>query len=155
MLVNNGGFLTFSQIDQNAVAQGWLADMILEKDFERTRLRGEYSRTVSPSARGSQTQRDAFSLFVSHRFTERLGGQINVRYFTDQTEQPNGFGASALNRDYAHADLQLRYRLNENWELLGGYHLTYQQYQTNNVDVDSNAITLAISYSGDKFVTSR
>ena len=154
-LVNRGGFLTLAQFDQSSVARGWLADVLVKKRFERGALQAEYSRTVSPSARGSQTQRDTYSLTFNHRYTERLGGQINLRYFTDQTQQPNGFGASALNRDYLHSDVQVIYRLNEYWQLLGGYHYTYQEYLANNVNVNSNSFTVMLSYSGEKLAKSR
>ena len=154
-IVNNGGILSLVRRDINVSANGWLADVKLEKICEKGSWTAEYSRSVNPSARGAQTQRDDYSLNFNHSFTDVLSGKVGLRYFTDQTQQAGGFGAGALNRDFVRADLQISYRLNEFWTLRSGYQYTFQKYQTNKTGVDANSITFNLIYSGDKLVKTR
>ena len=142
-------------LDQNTVSKGWIADITVEKDFEKTFLRATYSRSVNPSARGAQAQADEVKLRARHRISEVLDATATVQYLQSETQLAGGFGSTSLNRDYVNAGLAFAYRINRFWSLIGGYSFTYQKYQGASAGADSNAVTVGLSYSGDRLAISR
>ena len=142
-------------MDGTTTSTGWLGQVTLEKSFERDHIQIDYSRTVSPSARGAQSQRDEYDFSVRHRFSELWNGQIKFRYLQNQTQQASGFGGSSLNRDFGRAELSFFYRLTEYLSLVGAYKYTFQEYQTSAASTDDHSISLTLSYSGNKFIKSR
>ena len=142
-------------LNQDAISKGWIADFTVEKDFEKTFFRAKYSRSVNPSARGAQAQADEVKISLRHRITEVFDTTATFRYLQSQTQQTSGFGGTSLNRDYINAGLAFAYRINRFWSLIGGYSYTYQKYQSTSAGADSNAVTIGLSYSGEKLAISR
>ncbi len=123
-----------------------------DKDFEQTRLGVNLNRTVSGSGLGSEMDVDSLDLNIDHRVTEKLNIKFKFRANQRVAVNPD---FSAYDRKYFQGELNLGWRLDENWNLYTAYRYTRQRYESTNTVSTSNNISLNIQYAWDRISRSR
>ena len=119
----------------------------------RTRL--DYSRSVSPSVRGSQSLADIIAFSLDRDLSKRWGigfsGSYNMR--TAESDVVGG-NLNELNRDQIVVGGSLSYRLTSKILLLTEYRFTQSLISLSNEVIDSNALFISLSYLDDPHVFS-
>lgn len=138
-----------------ASSSGPIASVTIEKNFELTQAKFDYSRQVSPSGRGSQSTADRIALHVERRMDDRTSllfdGLHEMR--TAQSEAISGLPSGSifdLNRDYSEVRGGIRYRIAREWSTSFAYRFAHRSNTgTSRVfTADSNSIYLTLEFYG-------
>ncbi len=147
---------TFVDVPGSTSKSGKLIDISLEKSFEYTDVEASFSRSVSPSSRGAQNERDELDFNLVHRLSERMTGNANLNYY--QNKSQSGTATGSLDRTFMRMKASLRYRLDQAWALNGGYQyreIEYDATSGSGGNPDSSTFFLSIVYRGDLRTISR
>lgn len=137
----------------SAWTNGPNAMVSVQKTFERSNLRFDYSRAVSPSGRGSQSNSDRLDASVSHKFSERLSLLVAALYEmrSSQAENiPGLLSSQDLNRDYTEARTSLRYQICDEWTTAISFRYGYRKSNgsATRETAHANAVYLSLDYNG-------
>jgi hypothetical protein len=129
------------EIDDNQTS--YIFTTGVNRQWERTRLLAEASRSVDPSGSGFLKTRDGVRINLRHEFRPRWAGELGVYAFRDD----NLDDALEINkRDYASSVAKLSWQMSRVWFVEGSYAYTYQDYEDTPGDADSNSIALSVVY---------
>ncbi len=113
--------------------------------------RGSFDRSVDPSGEGSQVSRDQWRTGLSHRFTERLNGELGFRHLETATAQ-----TGRDDRTYLAGDATMRYFLDPYWSVYARYQHAEQSFESAIDDTaDQDLVAVGLSYGGRKWSVSR
>lgn len=133
-------------------AGGPLATATIQKLFEYTILRLDYSRQVSPTGRGVQSEADRIELGLSRRVTERLICQLEGVYDMQSAELSDiqgSLAASSLNRDYMSASANFRYQLARDWVINSTYRFSHRTSGGGAANTsEGNSVFVSVEFSG-------
>lgn len=153
----SGGF-TIVQIPQQVTnrretdgsSTGLAINASIEQQLETMDWEITFSRSLSPQGDGDLTERDQLTLALNQRFSERLQGNLDARYFQDSGLDGGGQDA----REFLRVAAGVRWRLSPFWSVSSRY-----QYRRNKRDsigtAESNGLFVSLNYNGDKTAWSR
>ncbi len=118
-----------------------------DKNFELTRLGVELNRTVSGSGLGSEMDVDTLTVNINHHVSEKFN--FNFKFRANQRVAVNS-DFSSYDRKYFRGEVNLGWKLDENWNLNAAYRYTRQRYERRNAIATSNNVSLNIRYSWDR-----
>ncbi|MGI9333192.1 MAG: hypothetical protein ACR2RL_08560 [Gammaproteobacteria bacterium] len=166
--VSGGVYQSFFDLPANRLADdsdtGMLFDVGFTKSLQRSRLTGNYSRTLSPSSSGDLRQRDQVQMRYRYRLSETLAAKINVRaHRTERTgtrRETDADGNPVITDDTNATNVYrvrvgLEKRLNRNWRLTADYRYLLRDEDSDPDQPDSNAVFIGVVYDGDKYAVSR
>jgi hypothetical protein len=113
------------------------------REWEVSRLQAAVERSVEPSGTGFLKTRDGFRVNLRHQFRPRWYGDLAVYAFTEDDVDDS---LEVNNRDHIRVRAKLGWRLSTEWAIEGGYGYTYQDYNDEPGDADSNQIELGLTY---------
>lgn len=143
---------------EEASTNGPIASVSFFKDFERTRMRFDYNRRVSPSIRGSQQLEDDILFTAEHDMTRawRIGfrGGYNIRSSELQSVdvQMRQAATPQLNRDQAAVAGWMSYALNKEMTVRAEYRFARNSFdETRQRDsVFNNTLFMTFVYNGER-----
>jgi hypothetical protein len=130
-----------NEIDENQTS--FLFSSGVKREWERTRLQAEASRSLDPSGTGFLKTRDGVRVNLRHQFRPRWTGDLGVYAFRDEDVDDV---VEVNKRDYARILTRLSWQMTPEWFIEGSYTYTYQDYDDTPGDADSNAVALGIAY---------
>jgi hypothetical protein len=119
----------------------------VRKQGERSTMRTEFARRMSPDALGFVAPRDEIRVSWQRAMTSRVNGRLALRA-VDAKGTP---AVSGSDRRYGRADLDVEWQLRPTWWFVAGY--AYSTASSRSViadedSSDSNAVTIGIRYRG-------
>jgi len=124
---------------------GWSALLTLDYKGEVSRLRFVGGQRITPSSDGRKTASDELRMQYDRDMSARLSLQAAARYVSDDDL---GDAPDPNQRDYARADLGLRYKFTQTWYMTGGYRYVWQERSSADGDADNHSFIVGIGYSG-------
>jgi opacity protein-like surface antigen len=140
-----------SKIDQTQpevnkdTVNSWGANVGLVHRAEVSELILSLGRGVTPSGGGNVYNTDQLQVQYDRDLSERLTLMTAARYIRDRSLSKT---ASALDRDYGQADLELRYMLTRTWYVRAGYEYTSQKYDFVSGTARNNQFHVSFGYKG-------
>lgn len=136
-------------LDQDS--RGLSLDASLEQTLESWSWSLGYSRSLTPLSNGALRERDDLNGSLRRRFSERLTGLLDGRYYEEGgLDDDDG----ADDRTFLRLSGGLRWRLSPYWTLSGRYQ--YRRNENRNAETaESNALLFTLAYSGEKTAWSR
>lgn len=128
-------------IDENQTTYIFEAGM--NRQWERTRLQTAISRSVDPSGTGFLKTRDGVRVNLRHQLRPRWTGELGAYVFREDAVDDV---VDVNKRDYASALARLSWEMSREWSIQGTYTYTYQDYDDEPGDADSNAVAIGIVY---------
>jgi|GEM_PF-920033 len=118
-------------------------NLYVTKRWTNFTVTGGYSRSQSPSAYGTVSDTNQFSLTLAHDFTERWSGSLNGYYnLSNQISQTSPYQSSFLA-----LSPQLIYRLTERLTLSPGYQFGQNDAITSNRIATGHTVWLMLTYT--------
>ena len=143
------------RVDQpgSTSTSGPIANASIRKTFENMRTRLDYSRSVSPSIRGSQTLDDNIIFTLDRDLTKRwiagFRGSYNMRAAESDAV---GGNIGDLNREQTTVGAYFSYQLTRQISLRTEYRYAHALIALSNQLIDSNALFFTVNYTGDPHV---
>ena len=127
---------------ENDDSTGSLFDISSRRTFETGTLNARLYRDLTPSGDGLL---DTTGLRVSwdQQIAPRWRWLLSANAY--RNERPSG-NSSSVDRDYFSITPRLRYQLERDWSLEGGYRYRYQKYDSSSDSAEANAVFLTIDY---------
>lgn len=122
----------------------WGVDLYASRRFERSRAIVAAGRSFSPTG-GGKTVTDQLRVQYIHDFTERLEGSVAARGIRTRAQFDNDRGND---RDYARADLSLRWAATRTWFIEGGYEYIWQEYLADPAGAENHMVFIKVGYEG-------
>jgi hypothetical protein len=117
----------------------------IRKTGERSSMRTELLRRMTPDASGYVSPRDELRLAWDREMTARVNGGLVLRA-VDAEGPPTLPGTS---RRYGRLELDIEWQLRPTWSLVAGYaHATARSTATVGDSAESNALTIGVRYRG-------
>lgn len=136
--------------DSDETSTGLAINASIEQQLETMDWELTFSRTLTPQGDGDLTERDQLTLALDQRFSERLRGDLDARYFQDSSLD----GGGQDEREFLRVAAGVRWRLSRFWSVSSRY-----QYRRNKRDsigtAESNGLFVSLNYNGDKTAWSR
>lgn len=133
-------------VPAQASSDGIITSASIEKKFERSKITLDYSRQISPTARGSQEISDAIIVNAGHDLTERLSTSFYGSYVMASAE--GNLTVRNLDRDQSFLQGALTYRLTEHISLQGAYTFAYRPSTLTTASVGQHGISFYLLYDG-------
>ncbi|MBI5617989.1 MAG: hypothetical protein HY943_17035 [Gammaproteobacteria bacterium] len=133
-------------VKDTAGSDGPIVGLTINKKFSNDTATFEYSRQVSPSARGSQSQADHIRLGLHHPFSPRFWVSVSGIY--DMRNAEGNRLVADLNRDQAEMNASIGYRLTEQLTFETFYRYVWASIPVNSTTLDVNTLFVGIRYSG-------
>lgn len=128
---------------QDSESDGYILRLGLNHKTEVTRYNALLSHDLKPSGAGNIIEATEFNLRIRHRFSERLGGALNLGYTERET-----IGSSPSNtRRYYSIRPRLNWKLSRWWTVGGGYNYRQSKADGSVDSADSNAVYISLSHS--------
>ena len=146
-----GGRFTHTDFTfQSDDAQGLIFSFNTDKQFETGSISAGYSRSTSPQGNGRLQSFDKFIVQYQQRFSHQLSlsfvGGINVTTTSGSVETND-------DRTYYYVNPTLRWNLNRQASISGGYRFRMQEFESNDQQAVSNAVFINLNYQWDKLST--
>jgi hypothetical protein len=117
----------------------------IRKTGERSSMRTELLRRMTPDALGFVAPRDELRLAWDREMTARVNGGLVLRA-VDAEGPPT---LSDTSRRYGRLELDIEWQLRPTWSLVAGYaHATARSTATVGDSAESNALTIGVRYRG-------
>jgi hypothetical protein len=131
---------------------GWLAGGTLEKKWEHTSLRGDFSRQIDPSGAGYLIEVNRLHAVIEQSLTQTTVGSLAARFYW---ARPLRNDLSLSNTRAVSIEPKWSWNWTEAWSMLIGYRYVLQK--SNNVigSIDSNSVSWMLTYHGPKWSISR
>jgi hypothetical protein len=125
---------------------GFGAEVTILRTGEVSTLRASLGRTFSPDGRGVKKEADQVRFEYDRDLRPRLKLDTAVRYITERAlgERADEFG----DRDYAAADVGLRWLWTPTWYVSGGYRYRWQDREVDPSDADNHILFLGVGFQG-------
>jgi hypothetical protein len=131
---------------------GWLAGAMIEKKWERTTLRGDFSRHVDPSGAGYLIEVNRLSGSIERGLTQRTTGALVTHFYWTRPLQgdppPPGSQSVAIEPSWS-------WNGAEAWSMRVGYRYLWQRRDQAPRAVDAHSIFLLLTYHGPAWSMSR
>jgi len=137
--------ISFDVLLPDESTSGWGATVVGYRQGQVDKWRIELGRTFTPNGRGSKSVADQIRLQYDRDLSERMTLTSAVRYVQD--ERVGDLGQND-GRDYARADLGLRWMMTPTWYLHGGYSYRWQDLERDPNDADDNVFFVGFGYEG-------
>jgi len=139
-----------NRADNDDTSTGLAINASIEQQLETMDWEVTFSRTLTPQGDGDLTERDQITLSLGRRFSERLRGNLDARYFQDSGLD----GEGQDEREFLRVAAGVRWRLSRFWTVSSRY-----QYRRNERDsigtAESNGLFVSLDYNLDKMAWSR
>lgn len=112
---------------------------------ERNTINVDLGRETAPNSGGFLTLRDQVRVYLSRAMSQRLRGEVGVRYYTTKTLDDV---VEDDDRDYRRVDLLIEWAMTETMYLSGGYAFTSQKFADDFDDATSNTLFVGFSFRG-------
>lgn len=129
----------------------------LEKQFELAHLTATAGRSFNPSGNGQQVITDFVTFNLSRPFTVKTTGYLVAEGYNNNyriSTQTDGVSATHDYRIYQIGPY-LRWQMNREWNLEGGYRYTYIRRENEPTAATSNLVNLTLAYQWPKISISR
>jgi len=115
------------------------------RKFEITEWRFSVGRSYVPTGDGGKSELDLLRLQYERQLSQRLTFRGVGRY-----ESRNALGNTdaGIDRDFARADLQLKWMISRNWYLGGGYAYMWEDKASATQTGDNNKLYINFGYQG-------
>lgn len=143
--ITNQGFV-FQNVPASTRENGSILEIDVRKQLVRGQLRGNYSRSVSPSSQGVQNVFENVFGEARWRFNQHLDAVASISY---QDRRSQGDLFQGLDQTFIVANGILTQRLTKNWFVSGGYQYRRQERATNGVVTDFNELSVTFRYVAD------
>jgi hypothetical protein len=120
-------------------------DLTAYRELEVSTWRFSVGRAFIPTGDGGKSEYDQFRLQYERRLSERLEFRALGRY--DSRNALGSFDAG-VNRDYARADLSIRWFATPTWYIGGGYTYVWNDSEAAARSVSNNKVYLNFGYRG-------
>jgi len=129
--------------DEEETEGGFIFNVGATKRFERGEVEAGFSRRLSPSSQGAQTELETLRGAASYRLRERWTVRADVT-FDDRTFQ--GDTDRARDRSLLTARANLVWRFNEYWRVEAGYRYRLLERDRDDFSSDASAVMLTVRY---------
>lgn len=126
-------------------SSGWGGTLIGYYKGEISEWRMSAGRTFIPTGSGGKAESDQLRAQYKRDLTQRLGFLGAARYEGRTALTDRG---ADDNRDYARADLELKWMITPTWYVRGGYSYIWQERESDDDDASNNKLFLAVGYTG-------
>lgn len=147
-------------LDQNGQRQKdtdptWLANVSLDKEWERSHLTVGYSRTLNPSGIGVLFVTDRVDLVVNHQLTHALNVSLRGTFTNNDTVGSSSDVRGVNNSRYFRVGPAVSWRVTEywSWDLSYGY-ARLNRKRSSQGTADSNTVNMALTYTWPKWSVS-
>jgi hypothetical protein len=123
---------------------GAVFDAELQRRGERWTVSVGGGRSLAPAGRGVLTQRDRVTLATNRRFTERLSAAMALQWIRNEDLVRD----VSLAVDYRRLDLNLSWRIAENWSVALALGATTLEREDRRADADGYRAALNLLWSG-------
>ena len=150
---NAGNISNFiiSTVTTEDSSTGLVGNLNASYELERGSLSLDANRSVTSNAFSGSTVTDRVVATLEHRFSERLRGDLRVQW---TRSEDSGDASLRLERTLIRISPGLNWNLSRALRLRAGYRYT-QQSREDRDDVDSNQLSLSLSYQWPKMAVSR
>lgn len=128
----------------------YVGEITLRKEGQRTNFDFSLGRDIAPNSQGTETTRNTLRATLARQLTEKLRVNAGLLYFN----QTDAAEVTSRDRDYASADITLRWRFTRQWSLRGTYRYVWIKDITSitgdslNVKADNNYLFFGIGWQG-------
>lgn len=126
---------------------GWVANVELNKRFERSTIKLGFTRDVMNAAYGDTIENTRTSFSLSHSLSERLQGVLSGGYYRIRSLMEEGVG---IDWDTYSISPALRYELTEYLSSELRYQYISARYQAADISVGRNMIALLLNFTWPK-----
>jgi hypothetical protein len=139
-------FACIQEFDGNT----YVGEARVSKSGQRTDFDFSIGRDVSPNSNGAETIRDTLRSTLRRQLTTNLSARLGLLYFN----QVDAAGVTSRDRDYASANVTLRWRFTRQWSLRGTYRYVWVKDVTNltgqelNQTASNNYVFLGVGWQG-------
>lgn len=142
---------TAAQVPSDTSNSGYVLNGTLNFKEERYSLSALISRRATPSSNGYLLVSDSLVLAYDYTLSERANLSLDL-----QAGHSNALDERINNdRTFGEADLAFRYRLAQSWIIGGSYRLRYQDKESQDDSVYSNAVYFTVSFDPERLLWSR
>lgn len=131
---------------------GVLLDAGIDKQFERSSLGVNYTRSVVPTGTGAVVERDEVELDFRHDFSQRLRGVVLSNVLWDSSTARDD---SRVDRTLLQLRSRLEWRIARDTTLVGSYRYTYQKRDRLDNSADAHSVMLSVVYRLPQMSVSR
>lgn len=136
-------------VDQSS--RGLALNASLEQTLDTWSWRADFSRSLSPQSNGDLRERDNLDLVLRRRFSQRLTGLVDGRYFEDGGLDDGGGDGQ---RTFLRVSAGLRWQVSPYWTVTGRYQ--HRRNETRDAaTAESNGVLFTLAYRGEKTAWSR
>lgn len=133
----------FLPVALEQTTSNWGGEVSAYRTFERSELRVTAGTTFVPTGDRGKSESNHFLMQYDRMLTERLSFKGAARY--DSLSSLDDLGGGT-NRDYARADLSLRWFISPTWYLGGGYSYIWEDRETSTSDAHNNKLFINFGY---------
>jgi hypothetical protein len=144
--------LSAAEVRQRESELGWLAGAMIEKKWEGTTLRGDFSRHVDPSGAGFLIEVNRLSGAIEKVLTRSTRGALVSHFYWIRPLQ--GDPPPPSSQSYA-VEPTWFWNWAEGWSMRAGYRYLWQKRERAPRPVDSNLIFWLLTYPGPAWSISR
>jgi hypothetical protein len=123
----------------------WGGELAAYRRFEVSELRFVAGRLIIPTGDRGKSESDQFRIQYDHLLTQKLAFRGVARYDSRSSLGTIGGGTD---RDYARADLSLKWFLRPTWYIGGGYSYIWEDREQATGDARNNRIFINFGYQG-------
>ncbi len=121
LVLPGGEEICFSSFDlacnQEFDGNTYVGEARVSKTGERTDFDFSIGRDISPNSNGAETIRDTLRSTLRRQLTTNVSARLGLLYYA----QTDAAELTSRERDYASADVTLRWRFTRQWSLRGSY----------------------------------
>lgn len=139
-----------SQVDTNLI---WLANVSLDKEWERSHLRVAYGRRLNPSGFGVLYVTDRLDLSAEHQLTHALTGSLRGTVSNNDTVGSSSNISGAASQRYWSVGPTVYWRVTEYWSLDLSYY--YANRKVSGETAHSNNVSMGLTYVWPKWGVSQ
>ena len=119
--------------------------LTVSKRGERSRMRTELHRRMSPDSLGFVAPRDEIRVAWERALSPRINGGLGLRLI-DAEGVPT---VTDSGRRYGRAELDIEWQFGRQWSFVAGYaHATARSDSSTGTDAESNSLTVGVRYLG-------
>jgi hypothetical protein len=123
----------------------WGATLNIDRRSETSIWRMNVGRTITPSGSGSKANSDEIRVGYERAMSPRLSSTAAVRALRVRSQSDFSRGDD---RDYARAELGLRWAMTQTWSITGGYEFTWREFKRETDDANDNALFVSVKFEG-------
>lgn len=134
--------------NRDSSGTNFVGNIELKKRSERTTYTASIGQSLTPTSNGAETIRDEFRLTLSHRFSPRVTGGLNLYYY----DQEDATSLTTRQRDYTSLSGSLRWAFSRDWGIRGAYRYVLSEFDEALIQRSGSAenhyVFIGFSYQG-------